>query len=180
MTRGPTDAFVRVHPSDLGLTDTFNGKRLPRVPLMELDMERWMRVCNARFAIAMDQAQAEQKAPAFDREDILRFFRREPTLLVWQRHRDKYSALTRHIVFWILNIQFGWSLAHIGRKFGRDHTTVRHGVIRVSRKMAAEPAFAEEVRKLCRDVAALSLSQQKATDHREISAETQSGNDGDG
>lgn len=60
--------------------------------------------------------------------------------------RNDNIALARH-VFWYFARRFnGMSLTEIGRRCGgRDHTSVRYGVMKVERMLLHSPLFAEEL-----------------------------------
>lgn len=41
-------------------------------------------------------------------------------------------ALARHCAYWLARRLTGLSITGIGRQFGRDHTTIMHGVARIN------------------------------------------------
>lgn len=51
--------------------------------------------------------------------------------------RNLHIVAARHEVFWRLHAETDWSVAEIGRRLGRDHTTILHG-IRQHEKRRAE------------------------------------------
>lgn len=61
------------------------------------------------------------------------------------RGRARHFARPRQIAMWLCRRCTPCSFPELGRVFGRDHTTVMHGVEQVERLMAAEPKFAAAV-----------------------------------
>lgn len=51
------------------------------------------------------------------------------------RKRNAQAVAARWEVEWRLHYEFGFNMTHIGRMFGWDHTSVRHGVLRHEEKM---------------------------------------------
>jgi chromosomal replication initiator protein len=54
-------------------------------------------------------------------------------------HRDKYLSLPRQILYYILRVELGIPLMDIGDLLGgRDHTTILHGVRKISRLLSTD------------------------------------------
>lgn len=58
------------------------------------------------------------------------------------------AAEPRHVAYYVLRNVAGISWPHIGRIFGRDHSTVIHGARRATKLMAADPKMAALYRRL--------------------------------
>lgn len=69
--------------------------------------------------------------------------------------RDRFIARPRQIAMFLSREMTNNSLPHIGRHFGRDHTTVLHALRRIRRLSEADPAFASQVEG-CREIVAKS------------------------
>lgn len=65
--------------------------------------------------------------------------------------RDRKVSRPRQIAMALSREYTDWSLPRLGRHFGRDHTTILHGMRRVATLAAAYPRFAEAVQS-CRDI----------------------------
>lgn len=55
--------------------------------------------------------------------------------LVFSRSQISLIVKVRHVGFYVANVVIGRSLSEIGRRIGRDHTTVLHGVKKVRRQL---------------------------------------------
>lgn len=62
--------------------------------------------------------------------------------------RDKELVHARHVIFYFLRKHTSISLKNAGRIFNRDHTTVLHGLDKLSDIMDTEPAVKAEVEML--------------------------------
>lgn len=62
------------------------------------------------------------------------------------RRRGEREVLPRLAAYLIARNLTPCSLPQIGRRFGRDHTTVLDGIRSCERKMANHPAYAEKVK----------------------------------
>lgn len=69
--------------------------------------------------------------------------------------RDRYVSRPRQIAMYLSREMTGNSLPHIGRHFGRDHTTVLHAIRAVNRMSSSDPIFAAQVEG-CREIVAKS------------------------
>lgn len=67
-----------------------------------------------------------------------------------RRHKD--TTIARHVAQWLCKKHASWSLAHTGRRFGRDHTSVMHGCERIDQMMAANVVFHTRVENLSNSV----------------------------
>lgn len=70
-----------------------------------------------------------------------------PTDIVSNR-RTKVVALARQVTCYVARQCTGYSYPQIGRKIGRDHTTVLYAVSHVEDLMKADPDFAAQVNEL--------------------------------
>lgn len=61
--------------------------------------------------------------------------------------RYKAVVVARFAIFKALRMR-GWSYAQIGRKFGKDHTTVISGVARAEYLLERDPQYAEKIKVL--------------------------------
>lgn len=52
--------------------------------------------------------------------------------------RKPASVIARKELFYTLNKSHGWGLAEIGRKYGKDHTTILHAVVSYQRMLGAQ------------------------------------------
>jgi chromosomal replication initiator protein len=59
--------------------------------------------------------------------------------------RSAEIARPRFVAYWLLRRVCGWSAARVGRTFGRDESTVNHGLRVIERARAAEPALAVDL-----------------------------------
>lgn len=75
-----------------------------------------------------------------------------PERALWSRARHKGVLEARQAAFLIAR-QRGISLSSIGRAFGRDHTTVMHGIRKIKRLIAADKDFAAFVAGISAEVA---------------------------
>ena len=57
-------------------------------------------------------------------------------------------ARTRQIAFYLCRTRTPRTLTEIGRAFGRDHTTIRHGVRRIAKLRKTDIALDDDLRKL--------------------------------
>lgn len=59
--------------------------------------------------------------------------------------RDRFAEVVhaRHLAMWLIRTQLDWSYPQIGRWFGRDHTTVIHGVGRIDAMRRVNRGLAE-------------------------------------
>lgn len=55
---------------------------------------------------------------------------------IFGKSRSQLIGLARHVAMWMVHTKLKWSLVELGRYFGRDHTTVLHGLRQVSRGIA--------------------------------------------
>ena len=76
-----------------------------------------------------------------------------PVHEVMGNRRHKETTIARHVAQWLCKKHASWSLAHTGRRFGRDHTSVMHGCERVDQIMTENLAFASRVKNLSSAVA---------------------------
>lgn len=60
-------------------------------------------------------------------------------LVKGSRHREVVDA--RRVLFWSLRILFGFSLTSIGRRYGKDHATVLHGIRTFEILIETDPSF---------------------------------------
>ena len=60
--------------------------------------------------------------------------------------RGRRLVEPRQVAFWLSALHGENSLKAIGRFYGRDHTTVRHGVQRVTARLASDAGFSHRVR----------------------------------
>lgn len=70
------------------------------------------------------------------------------SLLSGQRNADYVRP--RQVAFYLSKILTGRSLPEIGRQFGRDHTTVLHGIRKIGAEMLKSEELQIEVRSLAR------------------------------
>lgn len=66
------------------------------------------------------------------------------------RKRTSNIASARHIAIYVIKKLTDRSLPAIGRLFGRDHTTIINSIETVEKKMAAEPAFDNDIKEIIR------------------------------
>ncbi len=64
------------------------------------------------------------------------------------KRRGAAIARARHVAMYLCRVSTAHSLGYIGRRFGRDHTTVMHSVRKVGLLIAGDAAFAREVEEL--------------------------------
>lgn len=57
------------------------------------------------------------------------------------RRRSARVAQLRFALFWVARHRLGWSMQRIGRAFGRDHSTVVHGLQRANQLRRDDPEF---------------------------------------
>jgi chromosomal replication initiator protein len=55
--------------------------------------------------------------------------------------RTQHVAMVRHIAMYLARSHFGLSYPELGSVFGRDHSSVIHGVRMIERRIQAQPAF---------------------------------------
>lgn len=53
-----------------------------------------------------------------------------PHQIIFSKSRQHSVVHCRHRIWSILHYQHGWNLSKIGKAFGKDHTTIRHGILR--------------------------------------------------
>ena len=73
--------------------------------------------------------------------------------------RDQMSITVRWAAMLCLSRR-GWACVQIGRLFGRDHSTVSHGIVRAEQIYRTEPEFREVVDIVLREHDASDLSRQ--------------------
>lgn len=56
------------------------------------------------------------------------------------RSRKNHISEARQLVWYVLR-DYGWSFQQIGKAFGRDHTSVMHGVKRIQGRLSYEPSL---------------------------------------
>ena len=84
-------------------------------------------------------------------EGVARFFNVKPSDLKGPR-RTKQVVMPRQIAMYLARKNTGMSLPEIGRRFGgRDHTTVIHGVRKITRQLE-DPAFKSKVDLVARSI----------------------------
>jgi chromosomal replication initiator protein len=84
---------------------------------------------------------------------------------ILSRRRARQVARPRHIAMWLARHITPCSLPEIGLAFGRDHTTVAHGIDRIDKLMGAYPLFKDEVLGLLDELCA-----EAGADYRRIAA----------
>lgn len=86
--------------------------------------------------------------------------------LTWEilvsRTRRMRIVRPRWTAIWIARRYTGKSLSRIGTIFELDHTSVLHAVRRVDRRLAADPAAAEDMRRTYREVLSLIGAKRKS------------------
>lgn len=116
---------------------------------------RWTspaRIRKAERAAALDAAIVDR---------VARFFGRRAEHLL-SRRRDQHTAWARHVATYLCRTIGAESFPAIGRRFGRDHSTVIHSCRLVELRMAAEPRFCASVASLARDITRQSAAQEAA------------------
>ena len=66
---------------------------------------------------------------------------------ITSNHKNRYILPARLAVYTALHMR-GNSLSLVGRWLGRDHTTVRSGIIRARKHMAEDKAYKDKVEAL--------------------------------
>jgi chromosomal replication initiator protein len=62
--------------------------------------------------------------------------------------RTQHVAMVRHIAMYFARVHCRLSYPELGGVFGRDHSSVIHGVHSVERRIHAQPAFAKFLERL--------------------------------
>lgn len=62
-------------------------------------------------------------------------------------YRFQFILVARFALYKALRMR-GWSYPEIGRKFGRDHSTIINGVRRAEYIMATDPGYADKIKQL--------------------------------
>ena len=65
------------------------------------------------------------------------------------RSHAKAFAYPRHALFLFLKEELQWGTVLIGRRLGRDHSTVQSGCKAALKRMHTSPDFAERYRRAC-------------------------------
>ena len=68
------------------------------------------------------------------------------------KKRNAEIAQARHVAAYLVWKITEISLPHIGKIFGRDHTTVLHSLDQVEKKMRSDPAYAEKVKEITTNI----------------------------
>jgi chromosomal replication initiation ATPase DnaA len=131
-----------------------------------------MTIIGARFA-ALDRkldtvirmlkgpGQSPHLLPADIRHAVTTFFGVSEEDLDCHGRADDIARI-RQIAFYLCRTRTPRSLMDIGRVFGRDHTTVRHGVRRVDALRKTDTALDDNLRKLEAQLAELLARRMKA------------------
>lgn len=73
---------------------------------------------------------------------------RIPVDELFGRGRTKEVVQARNAAFYVARHQLGLSFPVIGRRFGRDHTTIIHGAEKIAADMLGNPVLAHKVEML--------------------------------
>lgn len=132
------------------------------------------RYANAGHRICLTCRDAYKAGPAREKEAVIRAMKAEQRAArnadqhaAWQRVLAELCTATgsseefvmshctwreaaepRHVAYHVLHEVAGMRWTHIGRFFGRDHSTVIHGARRATKLMAADPKMAALYRRL--------------------------------
>jgi chromosomal replication initiation ATPase DnaA len=68
--------------------------------------------------------------------------------------RDKDVVLPRQVAVYLCKQLTSRSLPEIGRRMGRDHTTILHSVRRINQRLAEDNGLAEEIAEIKREILA--------------------------